>query len=147
MSPRNDAHQNGNGWSEADAIQFKMLEVRRDLDGDVQEIAEGVRDLVEWRTYVRKYPWVFLGGAFLLGYVIVPRSRNQEAPSPTARAQSLANGEPFMPSSLKREHRVLDAVLPFVGNLLMRGVSNFVGIQTERILASIAEKSREKEPQ
>lgn len=147
MPPRNDAHRNGNKGSEADSIQLKMLEVRRDLDDDVQEIAEGVRDLVEWRTYVRRYPLVCLGSAFLLGCVIVPRSRNRGAPRPTTRAQSLANDEPVMQASLKPQQRLRDAALSFVGNLLMRGALNFVGIQTERILASIAEKSREKEPQ
>jgi hypothetical protein len=123
-----------------------MLEVRRDLDDDVQEISNGVRDLVEWRTYVKRYPWVVLGSAFVLGYAIVPRSRKRWIASHGA-AESLTGFQPVVSESLQPQHRVRDAALSFIGNLLLRGTLNFVSIQTEKILANYAEKSREKESQ
>ena len=58
---------------ETQAIRQRMEEVRCDLDEDVQEIVEGARDMGEWRSYVRTYPWVCLGAALAVGYLIVPR--------------------------------------------------------------------------
>lgn len=55
------------------AIRQRMKEVRQELDEDVQEIVEGARDLRDWRSYVRSYPWVCLGAAVAVGYLIVPR--------------------------------------------------------------------------
>ena len=122
-----------------------MLEVRCDLEDDVQEIADGVRELVDWKAYVKRYPWICLGTAFVLGYAIVPRRRSQWNSIQFANAQALANGKPLMRVSLQPQYRIRDAAVSFVGNLLLRGVSTFVSNQTEKILANYAEKSRERE--
>ena len=58
---------------ETNAIRQRMEEVRCDLDQDVQEIVEGARDLRDWRSYVRTYPWVCVGAALAVGYLLVPR--------------------------------------------------------------------------
>lgn len=57
------------------AILRRMKEVRCDLSDGAQEIAESARDMGEWRHYVRNYPWIVLGTACAIGYVIVPRRR------------------------------------------------------------------------
>ena len=57
---------------ETEAIRQRMEEVRCDLDEDVQEIVEGARDMGDWRSYVRTYPWICLGAALAVGYLIVP---------------------------------------------------------------------------
>ena len=57
---------------EANAIRKRMEEVRCDLDQDVQGIVEGARDMRDWRSYVRTYPWVCAGAALAVGYLLVP---------------------------------------------------------------------------
>lgn len=49
-----------------------MRRVRRELNVEVQEIVEQARDLADWRYYVGRYPWICLGGAAALGYLLVP---------------------------------------------------------------------------
>ena len=58
---------------ETKAIRQRMEEVRCDLDQDVQGIVEGARDMRDWRSYVRTYPWVCVGAALAVGYLLVPR--------------------------------------------------------------------------
>jgi hypothetical protein len=53
-------------------IQRQMRQVRRELGEDVREIVENARTMTDWRHYVRSYPWVCLGAAALVGYLIVP---------------------------------------------------------------------------
>jgi hypothetical protein len=53
-------------------IQRQMRQVRRELGEDMQEIVENARTMTDWRHYVRSYPWVCLGAAALVGYLIVP---------------------------------------------------------------------------
>jgi hypothetical protein len=58
---------------ETKAIQQRMKEVRCDLDKDIQGIVEVTRDLRDWRSYVRAYPWVCVGAVLSAGYCIAPR--------------------------------------------------------------------------
>jgi hypothetical protein len=64
----------------ADEIQRQMAELRIDLHRDVEGIVDSARALADWRYYVRKYPWVCLGGAAVLGYLIVPGRLKAIAP-------------------------------------------------------------------
>jgi hypothetical protein len=53
-------------------IQQQMRQVRRELGEDVQEIVDSARTMTDWRHYVRTYPWVCLGAAAVVGFLVVP---------------------------------------------------------------------------
>jgi len=36
-------------------------------------VVEGAEAAVDWRSYLRERPWVSLGTAFAIGYLLVPR--------------------------------------------------------------------------
>ena len=56
----------------AEDIQRQMRDVRSELREDVQEIVENARIMADWQHYVRSYPWLCLGAAAALGFVLVP---------------------------------------------------------------------------
>jgi hypothetical protein len=56
-----------------DDIRRRMAEIRSELHHDMTAVVEGASSAVDWRSYVRERPWVSLGAAFALGYVLVPR--------------------------------------------------------------------------
>ena len=72
---------------ETKAIRQRMEEVRCDLDQDVQGIVEGARDMRDWRSYVRSYPWVCVGAAVAVGYLLVPRRPAAMQPDAVALAE------------------------------------------------------------
>jgi len=59
--------------STADSIRQRMREVRCELGEDVEEFVESARTITDWHYYVERYPWVCIGAALALGYVVVPR--------------------------------------------------------------------------
>jgi len=59
--------------STAESIRQRMREVRCEIGEDVEEFVESARTITDWRFYVQKYPWICLGAAFALGYVVVPK--------------------------------------------------------------------------
>jgi len=61
--------------SEVDAIRRRMAVIRRELRDDVQEVVAGAETVVDWRHYVKRYPWAALGLACAAGYLIVPKHR------------------------------------------------------------------------
>jgi hypothetical protein len=56
----------------ADEIERQMRALRSELREDVHEIVENARVMTDWQYYVRTYPWLCLGAAAALGYVLVP---------------------------------------------------------------------------
>lgn len=101
------------------AIRQRMEEVRCDLDEDVQEIVESARDMGDWRSYVRSYPWACLGAAAVAGYLLVPRR-------PWETLARLANqGRVLASSPLPRQDSTGGLLLSLVSNLVIRGVSSY----------------------
>lgn len=58
---------------EADELQQRMREVRADIRHDVQELAASAREMADWTSYVRAYPWLCVGAALAVGYLVVPQ--------------------------------------------------------------------------
>jgi hypothetical protein len=59
--------------SEADDIQRAMREVRAELREDVKELVVNAREMADWTTYVRAYPWLCLGVVAAAGYFLIPQ--------------------------------------------------------------------------
>jgi len=59
--------------STADSIRQRMREVRCELGEDVEQFVESARTVTDWHYYYERYPWLCVGAAFALGFVIVPK--------------------------------------------------------------------------
>lgn len=121
---------------ERSAIRQRMAEVRSDIDQDVQEIVEGARDLRDWRTYVRSYPWACASVAVAVGYLIVPQRPAVSQPSDEMLAelakQSRLAAMQDLPTKASRSGRVA----AFVGGLALRGIASYVGQQAGKYFAA-----------
>ncbi len=114
---------------EANAIRQRMEEVRCDLDRDVQGIIEGARDMRDWRTYVRNYPWVCMGAAVAVGYLLVPRRPAAMQPSAEAIAELVKQSRLAETPLVTPVGKARDLLFRSVGNLVIQGVSAYVGQQ------------------
>jgi hypothetical protein len=61
--------------NDADEIRRKMAQIRRELHQDVREVVASAEAVTDWRRYLRRYPWVTVGAAFAVGYLIVPKRK------------------------------------------------------------------------
>jgi hypothetical protein len=119
---------------ETKAIRQRMEEVRCDLDKDVQGIVEGARDMRDWRSYVRTYPWVCVGAALAVGYWTVPR--RHVALQPNAETGELVEQSRLAQTPLVTPlGKARGLLLRCVGNLVMQEVSSYVGRQAGRFFA------------
>ncbi len=126
---------------ETQAIRQRMEAVRCELDEDVQLIVEGARDMGEWRSYVRSYPWVCLGAALAVGYWIVPRRPYGMQPDAQTLAELANQSRLLVTANSPPKGGARGILLAFVGNLVLRGVSAFVGQQAGKLFATQAAKS------
>ena len=121
---------------ETQAILQRMNEVRCDLDEDVQEIVEGARVMGKWRYYVRTYPWVCLGAALAAGYLIVPRRQFGMRPDAQTLAELANQSQQLASAHLTPKNNARGMFLPFVGNLVMRGVTAYALQQADKLFAT-----------
>ena len=52
----------------AESVRARMQQLRCEIDGDMEDMAASVRSMVDWKHYVKTYPWVCLGAAVALGF-------------------------------------------------------------------------------
>jgi len=127
---------------ETKAILRRMEEVRCDLDEGAQEIVASARDLGEWRYYVKNYPWICVGTACAVGYVIVPRRRLGWRTVNQALAESgqrLTMSRSLSPSGIR------NSVLSFAMNLLGRRALEYAARQANLLLAPQSVESPSKD--
>lgn len=70
-----------------DDIRRQMAEIRSQLHHDMTKVVGEASTATDWRSYVRDQPWLFLGGAFALGYILVPRRQRPEVALPVNLAE------------------------------------------------------------
>ncbi len=127
------------------AIRRRMEEVRCDLDQDVQEIVEDARDLRDWRTYVRSYPWACVGVTLAVGYLIVPRRRRMSQPTAEMLAELAKQSRIAAMTDLPTKANGSGHVLAFVGDLALRGIASYIGQQAGKYLAPHVANSQQDE--
>jgi hypothetical protein len=65
--------------TEAETIQQRMQQVRTNLGVEMRDLVVNVRTMTDWRYYWRENPGVWILGAFILGYYLVPPRRLRHA--------------------------------------------------------------------
>lgn len=90
--------------SEIDDIRRQMALIRHELHVDVKDVVQTAEAVVDWRHYIRRYPWVALGVAATVGYLIVPR-RQPAAPRAIVFQPEVAQAVEAVKEQGKKETR------------------------------------------
>jgi hypothetical protein len=56
-------------------IQRRMAQIRHEMHEDVRGAVQGAHSLTDWRSFVKGWPWLSVGLAAAVGYMLVPRRR------------------------------------------------------------------------
>ena len=131
---------------ETNAIRKRMEEVRCDLDQDVQGIVEGAREIRDWRSYARTYPWICVGAALAFGYRIVPRRHVAMQPNAETIAELVKQSRLAETPLVTRRGKARGLLLRCVGNLVMQGMSAYVGQQAGKHFGPQAASSPQDGP-
>ncbi|RIK88579.1 MAG: hypothetical protein DCC67_00580 [Planctomycetota bacterium] len=59
-----------------DDIRRRMQQVRQTAACEVKEIVDSAKTLTDWRYHIKRHPWVCMGAAAALGYLVVPRKKH-----------------------------------------------------------------------
>jgi hypothetical protein len=117
--------------NDIDEIRRRMAQIRRDLHQDVKEVVAGAEAVTDWRRYIRSHPWVAVGIAAGIGYLIVPK-RRPRVPRDVARQSDVAEVREVLTQARergeeaeKRRKSLLGAAFGMVAPLAWRVVQNY----------------------
>ncbi len=123
-------------------IQRRMAQVRHELHEDVREAVKGAQSLTDWRSQVRNHPWLALGAAAALGYLLVPKRRIEPAPTivsvgphPTAVTTAAAATMAEQPQTRKR-WGLIGSAIGLLGPVAVRAAQNYAIQYLEQWLAA-----------
>jgi hypothetical protein len=122
------------------AIRDRMVRIRARARGKAQVLGQETRQFLDWKHYVKLFPWGALAVAVAVGYLVVPRraSRVPQAPplDPTLVSQLNRLGVPaYSPPPLKRSG-IADRLMQFASSTLLKAGMAFVGQQLTQLLAA-----------
>ena len=106
------------------SIGARMQGLRCDIDQGLEDVSASARRMVDWKHYVKAYPWVCLGTAAVLGFLIVPK---RSTPSHAGL------GTPTEPG--KADHLTVSAAPAAAGGMVETLVAAVVGIAVREATA------------
>jgi hypothetical protein len=124
----------------ADAVRARMKRIRRDIDQSVQDIDQDMQNMVDWKQYVRTYPWVCLGAATALGFLLVPKRSTAKRILGTL-TELVKTGHPAVTLAPTATRRLVDGLLATVSNIAIREATAYVTRTAERFMATATDRS------
>ncbi len=125
--------------AEISEIQRRMAQVRHELHEEVREAVKGAQSLTDWRSQVKNHPWLALGAATAVGFMLVPRRRHEPAPTivtvgphPAVVPAAAAAG----PEKKKRRWGLIGSAVGMLAPIAVRAVQNYAIQYLEQWIAS-----------
>ena len=72
------------GSNDIDEIYHRMAVIRRELHTNVRESVAGAEAFADWGRYTWTYPWIALGAAAAVGYVVYTSGHQRVTRTPRA---------------------------------------------------------------
>ena len=119
----------------ADAVRARMQLIRHEIDQDVEDMVVSARSMVDWKHYVRTYPWVCLGTAAMLGFLVVPR-RSTAVRVLAGLAELAKTNHPVVKPAPVATRGLVDALVATVTNIAIREATAYLGRSAARLLGT-----------
>lgn len=124
--------------NQVDDIRVRMARIRTRAERKATRLGEETRQFLDWKHYVRLFPWAALGAAALAGYWIVPRRKvTSEASAADAKALvDLARQGQIVVKSANPRPSMIGRLVSLAGPFVMRAAMNYASQQVGRILST-----------
>lgn len=115
-----------------------MAQIRHELHEDVQGVVRGAEAATDWRKLVKNFPFATIGGAFLIGYLVIPhrKSSAKEWQSPPAGYEAPQQYHPQpVAAPAKKKRSWLKAGLGLVTPFALKAAQGYAMQYFEQFLA------------
>ena len=117
-----------------DTVKGRMQGIRCEIDQDLEDVSASARSMVDWKHYVKTYPWVCLGAAAVLGFLIVPKRAAAISADVAAPPEPAKTGQPAVNSPPTAAHGLAEALMVAVVSIAVREAIAYFGPSAGRLL-------------
>lgn len=109
----------------------RMASIRDDLDRDLDGMMHEARTLSSWRYYLNRYPLVGVAASIVVGYAVVPRRVEVNAPDAKSLEKLAKKHRLVVQTKPDREPKggVVGGAFNFLFGLATRGAMAYLGHQ------------------
>jgi hypothetical protein len=122
-----------------ETIREQMAFIRVRAHRQADKLGEETRQFLDWKHYVRLFPWGALAAAAAIGYFVVPRRIRVTRPDAETLAQ-LAREQRLViapaETAPQRKPGMIESAFNLLGNTLLRAGIAYAGQQVGKILAA-----------
>jgi len=135
-----------NNGKDADDLRRQLAAARASLSRDAQAVASDARTLVDWRHHLRAHPWLAVGGAAAVGFLLAPRRRRRSAADDVAPAQ--VAGQQAGPSAVEppKVRAMAASLASTVATMMLRQSASLAGQLALAWLENRKHRHQEMEP-
>ncbi len=112
--------------TDATAIRARMARIRSRAQGKAVRLGQETKQFLDWKHYVRLYPWGVVGVAAVVGYLLVPARR----PAPmewTGPATPPVEPLRMPPPPVPRQPGLLSSLTRLAMNAALRSAVAYAG--------------------
>jgi len=120
-----------------DDLRQEMARIRAGARGKAFQLKKETQQLLDWKHYIRLFPWGILGSALLAGYLLVPTRRS--APRevlPQLGGRDRSPRERDETDETVKKAGLATAALGFVGSFLYRAGVNYAMRQAVQMVVA-----------
>jgi len=121
-----------------DLIRQRMARIRMRAQFKAERLGDETRQFLDWKHYIRLFPWSTLAAAVVVGYVMVPRRAS--LPRSTANAlMEMAKADQQAPKAAPppppaKRTGMFDGLIGLAGNALLKAGLTFATQQVTRMV-------------
>ena len=79
-----------------DNVRVRMQGIRCEIDQDLEDVSASAHRILDWKHYVRTYPWACLGAVAALGFLVVPKRSTTRCADLATLAKLARTGHPVL---------------------------------------------------
>jgi hypothetical protein len=119
---------------QADAVRERMQQLRCEIDGDMEDMSAHARTMLDWKHYVKTYPWVCLGTAAVLGFLIVPKRSRAIRPDSATLTELARTNHLVVKPAPTAARGLVDALVATVVSIAVREATAYLSHNVGRLL-------------
>jgi hypothetical protein len=116
-----------------------MQQIRCEIDQGMEDMVASAHRMVDWKHYVKTYPWVCLGTAAVLGFLVVPKRATAIPPDLAALAELARTGHLVAEPAPAATRGWVDTLLATVANIAVRKAVGLLGQRVASLLETAAD--------
>lgn len=115
-------------------VRVQMQGIRSEIDQGLEDVAASAHRMVDWRHYVRTYPWVCLGTAAALGFLIVPKRSTTRYVDLATLTKAVRAGHPVVEPPRSAPREMVETLLASVASMAVRKAIGLLAQSSARVL-------------